>query len=280
MKFLLSLFTAAILPFMVSARIGDERYSERLKALLRDDMTHHERMMVIKKFTWPECVTEHLTSIECKELIDYEILTLNTGVDVTMRSVIIPKRAEDQMWYNSVVIPLEDNDLVAGRDNNGIIYYDFVWHSTGFPATEEHDAYIPMVEVDPETLQTVHVSGASLEGVLAGTDSRPIAGGNYDPSAQSTIVGQEKLAKALEAESVVEEGDRTLGPWDCSGMTGIDCCLMIKHEVRDIDHQNNAIQCYLDYKPGTLKYYEQQYASRVRIFETHDGHVAETPVVG
>mmetsp|Transcript_13177 Transcript_13177/g.26769 ORF Transcript_13177/g.26769 Transcript_13177/m.26769 type:complete len:173 (-) Transcript_13177:532-1050(-) len=172
MKFLLSLFTAAILPFMVSARIGDERYSERLKALLRDDMTHHERMMVIKKFTWPECVTEHLTSIECKELIDYEILTLNTGVDVTMRSVIIPKRAEDQMWYNSVVIPLEDNDLVAGRDNNGIIYYDFVWHSTGFPATEEHDAYIPMVEVDPETLQTVHVSGASLEGVLAGTDSR------------------------------------------------------------------------------------------------------------
>mmetsp|Transcript_23999 Transcript_23999/g.50597 ORF Transcript_23999/g.50597 Transcript_23999/m.50597 type:complete len:281 (-) Transcript_23999:128-970(-) len=280
MKFLLSLFTAAILPFMVSARIGDERYSERLKALLRDDMTHHERMMVIKKFTWPECVTEHLTSIECKELIDYEILTLNTGVDVTMRSVIIPKRAEDQMWYNSVVIPLEDNDLVAGRDNNGIIYYDFVWHSTGFPATEEHDAYIPMVEVDPETLQTVHVSGASLEGVLAGTDSRPIAGGNYDPSAQSTIVGQEKLAKALEAESVVEEGDRILGPWDCSGMTGIDCCLMIKHEVRDIDHQNNAIQCYLDYKPGTLKYYEQQYASRVRIFETHDGHVAETPVVG
>mmetsp|Transcript_9345 Transcript_9345/g.17282 ORF Transcript_9345/g.17282 Transcript_9345/m.17282 type:complete len:173 (+) Transcript_9345:199-717(+) len=172
MKFLLSLFTAAILPFMVSARIGDERYSERLKALLRDDMTHHERMMVIKKFTWPECVTEHLTSIECKELIDYDILTLNTGVDVTMRSVIIPKRAEDQMWYNSVVIPLEDNDLVAGRDNNGIIYYDFVWHSTGFPATEEHDAYIPMVEVDPETLQTVHVSGASLEGVLAGTDSR------------------------------------------------------------------------------------------------------------
>mmetsp|Transcript_19641 Transcript_19641/g.38850 ORF Transcript_19641/g.38850 Transcript_19641/m.38850 type:complete len:281 (+) Transcript_19641:184-1026(+) len=280
MKFLLSLFTAAILPFMVSARIGDERYSERLKALLRDDMTHHERMMVIKKFTWPECVTEHLTSIECKELIDYDILTLNTGVDVTMRSVIIPKRAEDQMWYNSVVIPLEDNDLVAGRDNNGIIYYDFVWHSTGFPATEEHDAYIPMVEVDPETLQTVHVSGASLEGVLAGTDSRPIAGGNYDPSAQSTIVGQEKLAKALEAESVVEEGDRILGPWDCSGMTGIDCCLMIKHEVRDIDHQNNAIQCYLDYKPGTLKYYEQQYASRVRIFETHDGHVAETPVVG
>mmetsp|Transcript_29169 Transcript_29169/g.61944 ORF Transcript_29169/g.61944 Transcript_29169/m.61944 type:complete len:281 (+) Transcript_29169:185-1027(+) len=280
MKFLLSLFTAAILPFMVSARIGDERYSERLKALLRDDMTHHERMMVIKKFTWPECVTEHLTSIECKELIDYEILTLNTGVDVTMRSVIIPKRAEDQMWYNSVVIPLEDNDLVAGRDNNGIIYYDFVWHSTGFPATEEHDAYIPMVEVDPETLQTVHVSGASLEGVLAGTDSRPIAGGNYDPSAQSTIVGQEKLAKALEEESVVEEGDRILGPWDCSGMTGIDCCLMIKHEVRDIDHQNNAIQCYLDYKPGTLKYYEQQYASRVRIFETHDGHVAETPVVG
>ncbi len=63
-------------------------------------------------------------------------------------------------------------------------------------------------------------------------------------------------------------------------MTGVDCCLMIKHEVRDIDNQNNAIQCYLDYKPGTLKYYEQQYASRVRIFETHDGYVAETPVVG
>ncbi len=62
-------------------------------------------------------------------------------------------------------------------------------------------------------------------------------------------------------------------------MTGVDCCLMIKHEVRDVDKNNNAIQCYLDYTPGTTKYNEQQYASKVRIFETTDGHVSETPAV-
>jgi len=263
----------------VSARIGDQLYSDKLKALLRDNMTHHEKMMVIKKLTWPECVSEHLTSFECKELIDYEILNLDRGVDVTLRSVIIPKRSEDQRWYNSVAIPLDDNDHVAGRDGDGMVYYDFVWHSAGSHASEEHDSNIPMVEVDPETLETVHVSGASLEGALAGTDSRPIAGGNYDPYAESTLEGQTKLAKALESEGVVQEGDRTIGPWDCSGMTGVDCCLMIKHEVRDIDNQDNAIQCYLDYKPGTTKYNQLQSASKVRIFETNDGYVSETPAV-
>jgi len=108
---------------------------------------------------------------------------------------------------------------------------------------------------------------------------RPIAGGNYDPYAESTLEGQTKLAKALESEGVVQEGDRTIGPWDCSGMTGVDCCLMIKHEVRDIDNQDNAIQCYLDYKPGTTKYNQLQSASKVRIFETNDGYVSETPAV-
>ncbi len=47
---------------------------------------------------------------------------------------------------------------------------------------------------------------------------RPIAGGNYDPYAESTAEGQIKLAKALESDSVVLEGDREIGPWDCSGM--------------------------------------------------------------
>lgn len=81
-------------------------------------------MMVIKKLTWPECVSEKLTSRECKELIDYEILTLDRGNDITLHSVIIPKRSEDQLWYNSVVIPLDDNDHVAGRDGDGMVYYD------------------------------------------------------------------------------------------------------------------------------------------------------------
>ena len=88
------------------------------------------------------------------------------------------------------------------------------------------------------------------------------------------------MERALEEPEQLEPGDRQVGPWDCSGMSGVDCCLMIKHEVRDIDEHNHAIQCYLDYQPGTQKYYEQQYNSRVRIFENHEGKVSQVPYVG
>ncbi len=63
-------------------------------------------------------------------------------------------------------------------------------------------------------------------------------------------------------------------------MSGVDCCIMIKHEVRTLDEHGHAIQCYLDYKPGTRKYYEQQLNQRVRIFANHLGEVSQTPELG
>ncbi|KAL7461583.1 hypothetical protein ACHAXS_002000, partial [Conticribra weissflogii] len=110
---------AALLPAFAASE--EHVISERLRKLLRTDMTDRERALVINKYEWPECVHQQMTALECKEMIDREILLLNTGIHTTIRSVIIPKRGEDQEWYNAVVIPLFDSDKVAGRNGDGLV---------------------------------------------------------------------------------------------------------------------------------------------------------------
>jgi hypothetical protein len=70
-----------------------------------------------------------------------------------------------------------------------------------------------------------------------------------------TIEGEAKLTTALAETATIEQsGQRTIGPFDCSGMTGHSCCLMIKHKVRDSDSKGRAIQCYQDYHQSTEKH--------------------------
>ena len=47
---------------------------------------------------------------------------------------------------------------------------------------------------------------------------RPICGGNFDPNAESTSDGKNKLAKELNTKrELLHKGVHELGPWDCSG---------------------------------------------------------------
>ena len=42
---------------------------------------------------------------------------------------------------------------------------------------------------------------------------------------------------------VSQLGYRSIGPWDCSGMTARDCCASIKAEVSDRDIDGNYLEC-------------------------------------
>ena len=89
--------------------------------------------LLIAKYRWPEC--KSMSAVACKELIDNDIMTLNTDVHTTIRSVIIEKRNETQKWYNAVAIPIWSNGWAAGRNGDGLIQYDFQWLSSGEPVS-------------------------------------------------------------------------------------------------------------------------------------------------
>ena len=64
-----------------------------------------------------------MTAIACKEFIDEEILTIFTEQDKFIRTRIIGKRSTEDEWYNAVTILMDDNDVVLGRDGDGMVYY-------------------------------------------------------------------------------------------------------------------------------------------------------------
>jgi hypothetical protein len=41
-----------------------------------------------------------------------------------MRTHIVKKRVEADEWYNCLVIPMDDNDIVLGKHGDGLVYYD------------------------------------------------------------------------------------------------------------------------------------------------------------
>ena len=65
-----------------------------------------------------------MTAEACKAFIDNEIYTLFTEQDQYIRSVIMGKRRKTDQLYNAVTIMMNDNDMVEGRDGNGMVYYD------------------------------------------------------------------------------------------------------------------------------------------------------------
>ena len=112
--------------------------------------------MEVVKETFPECVEQHMNGIQCKTYIDEEILKTFTGDDRMTRTVLVEKRSILDIFYNSVVIPMDDDDIVLvsfgemwpaawfmanvhvtgpiyicfliwllqGRDGDGLVYYD------------------------------------------------------------------------------------------------------------------------------------------------------------
>ena len=63
-------------------------------------------------------------------------------------------------------------------------------------------------------------------------------------------------------------------------MTGFDCCLVIKHKVRDADINGRAIQCHLDYEETTCKKkwpLETEESKKVLMYATIMKWSARTP---
>ena len=81
------------------------------------------QLLATTKEAWPECHAQAMTAIACKEFIDEEILTIFTEQDKFIRTRIIGKRSTQDEWYNAVTILMDDNDVVLGRDGDGMVYY-------------------------------------------------------------------------------------------------------------------------------------------------------------
>ena len=109
---------------------------------------------------------------------------------------------------------------------------------------------------DPlERKGTLERRGGTVDEAILGIQ-RPINGGIVlYRDARNTAEGQSRLDKALNGPqpAVEGEGERNIGPFDCRGLTGFGCCLLVKHSVRDADVDGRAIQCWLEYHPSTCK---------------------------
>ena len=87
-------------------------------------LSEHQTLEELVKTTWPICRENHMTGEECQAFIDEEIITLFEGEDRNMRTHIVKKRVEADEWYNCLVIPMDDNDIVIGKFGDGLVYYD------------------------------------------------------------------------------------------------------------------------------------------------------------
>jgi len=253
-----------------------------------------QRRLAVGKSVWPRCVTQRMSAIQCKELIDQEILSFNTDTDRFVRTIIVGKRNENDPLSNAVVLLMDDNDRVKGRDGDGLVRYDFEWSGSGNEATRYQQRKIPPIvatEVKEEpTLDSVEIRivplrvlGASTYDAINLYSTAPISGGVETLGAETnTAEGEAKLQAALAETATIEQsGKRSIGPFDCSGMTGHSCCLMIKHKVRDSDRKGRAIQCYLDYHEDTEKHKALLNArgKKVFIFENHKGMISKEPKI-
>ena len=67
---------------------------------------------------------EHMTAYECMDFIEQFIYENYTEEDRYVRAVIRGERSGADFWANSAVIEVSDNDMVIGRDDDGMVYYD------------------------------------------------------------------------------------------------------------------------------------------------------------
>ena len=255
---------------------------------------------------WPRCVDEKMSAIQCKLLIDQEVLNLNSGYDRFISTEIVTKRNENDPRSNSVVILLDDDNMVTGKNGDGLIYYDFEWDGSGNEATNYPQRDIPSIianettswsrttswegsstiERNPVPIRTLGVTthdaidhhNAHLTG------PRPLIAGGVKTTGLEvdTVEGETKLTAALsESATIAQAGKRTIGPFDCFGTTGHSCCLMIKHKVRDSDKKGRAIQCKINYHQDTEKR-KALFTTRgkkVVIYENHNGRITKEPAV-
>jgi len=230
-----------------------------------EQMNFRDRLLQIVKSLWPEC--ENKDAFWCKDLIDNELAQLNLAEEV--KTVIVYKRSEDSPTYNAVSIPLDDNDMCVGRDGDGLLHYDFEWCGSGekLVNTKEIEESQKLIKPSKWThLIEKNPNVNCVDGVL--TFKNPnMFGGDFDPNACSTLEGYRRVEETVsQTVPVPAAGCRKIGPWDCSGMTGMDACRMIKHLVPDADVKRKQLECWMSYKPGTAKLAETKVDTKVVIF--------------
>ncbi|KAL9182816.1 hypothetical protein ACHAXT_004095 [Thalassiosira profunda] len=253
-----------------------------------------ERALAVAKDRWPGCVSARLSAIQCKNMIDQEVLDGNTENDRFIRTIIVGKRKKNDPLSNSIVIMMDDHDRVLGRDGDGMIHYDFLWSGSGVEASRYQQRKIPPIiaeEVSPDiTIESVEVNivpvrilGAATDDAIAEYSTAPIYGGvRIVDGATNTAAGDAYLNTELSSSVTIEApGERSLGPFDCTGLTGRNCCLMIKHKIRDADTGGRAVQCYLDYAEGTVKREAllNSRGKKVFIYTNHNGRITKEPKV-
>ena len=87
----------------------------------------------------------HMTVYECLEFIEQFIYENYTNEDRYVRAVIRGERSPADFWAHSAVIEVGDNDIVIGRDDDGMVHFDFDWVGSGEKVTPEQESEIPPI---------------------------------------------------------------------------------------------------------------------------------------
>ena len=192
--------------------------------------------------------------------------------------------------YNYVVIRTNsDSGRTTGVWQDGWVYYNFSWNSTGIEAEEEVQKEIPPWNGNPNPQGAATIDefrgNSNIESGrrLAQIDrSKIIAGGTYTLNYTDTPAAATSLDSFLSTPKTIgNAGPRNIGPWYCKGLSGVSCCAKIKHSVRDKDVHGKAVQCWIEpYTNGLLtKKLCEEDLTKVCIYEAHDGSVWKDPIL-
>ena len=186
-----------------------------------------------------------------------------TGVEPPATGPPVPAPTPDVVVSNDDVVVLEEAPLVIlDEPIEGVIGSTI-------------DQFITAEPVAPPA------EGATPE---EGGTAAPIAGGVLtDGTAENTQEGDVKIQDALSQDLTIVEsaGERVIEPIDCAGLTGQDCCLLVKLTVRDSNINGDAIQCTLNYVETSekKKYWQNHRGKTVRIFSNHNYQVSKVPKI-
>lgn len=188
----------------------------------------------------------------------------STPTDAAQTGPTEPAITDDVVLYDDDDVVLEEPPLV--------VFDEVIEGVTGSTVDEfmTEETTEPVDGGDPTTDTTAPIAG----GVLT------------DGTAENAPEGDALIQAALQeiADSggaVPPEGERTIAPINCTGLTGESCCLLIKLLIRDSDTNGNAIQCTLNYAESTSKktYWRNLRGKKVQIFANHNGLVSKNPKI-
>ena len=122
-----------------------QHMAEELRRKLSTDhkLATIERVLEVAMDTFPECMGQRTTvlngetygntgkmaAVACKNFIDEFILSavdaegqqMFSDEDKFVRTRILGERKKQDFWYNTIVMQMDENDKVKGRDNDGIV---------------------------------------------------------------------------------------------------------------------------------------------------------------